>query len=198
MKTIHCLMGPPGAGKGTTAPQLAARLGAVHVSTGDWFRGERALGTTQGMMFASYQDGGVLVPDQLADPFIFGHLESMTAEVILLDGYPRTLAQAHTLDNWIKSNGHSWGNIWAVDCPDDEIIRRLASRLICKVCFAGFNAVHKPPKVEGVCDRCGGEVGRRPDDEPDRVRARLQDYHTLTAPILLHFDRGIGVPGPWS
>jgi len=184
------MLGGPGAGKGTHAEYMSERLGVPHVASGDILREEVASGTDLGKKAKSYMERGLLVPDDLVEEIIARRLSRPDAEGgFILDGFPRTLEQARWLDGFLRGNG--WGLEVVVNLvvPDWKIIRRLAYRRICRNCGAIYNLITMPPKREGVCDKCGGELYQRDDDREEVVRERLRVYRRQTAPLVAYYRR---------
>ena len=176
------LLGPPGAGKGTQAEPLCAELDVAYVATGELLRDHRRRGTDLGRDAARYMDEGHLVPDELVTAMVLDRIES-EPRGFLLDGFPRTLAQAHALDDAVQITA-----ALLVDAPDDAIVERIGGRLQCPRGHV-YHVVFDPPAREGVCDRDGEPLSRRPDDTPETVRERLRVYHEVTAPVVDHYDR---------
>ncbi len=176
-KTKIVLLGPPGAGKGTQAKLLVEKTGLTHLSTGDILRDEVARGTDLGKQAKAYMDRGDLVPDQLIIDMIRGRIES--APGFILDGFPRTVAQAEALEKItpidIAIN---------IDLSRDEVIRRLSARRVCRNCGRIYNLISNPPKVDGKCDVCGGELYQRDDDRPEVIKNRYDVYMAATAPLI--------------
>lgn len=169
------LLGPPGTGKGTQAKIAAERLGLAHVATGDLFRENVRSGTALGTQVKSYMDRGDLVPDELTIAMLLERIAQPDAEGgVLFDGYPRTLQQAEALEQALAAQGKGVHLALHVTAGDEEIVRRLTGRWICKGCGEIYHVLTRPPKQAGVCDACGGELYQRDDDRPDVVRERLR------------------------
>lgn len=183
-------LGPPGAGKGTQARELAQALGVPHVAPGDIFREAAASGTALGLEAKRYMDRGELVPDAVVIRMIGERLGRPDAKQgFILDGFPRTPEQATALDTLLADAGQSLDCAVFFDVPEDEIVRRLTGRRICAGCGTPYNVASWPPKVEGRCDRCGRELVQREDDREDTVRTRLSVYARQTAPVLEHYRK---------
>lgn len=169
------LLGAPGTGKGTQAKILAERFGWLHLSTGDMLRQAVAAGSDLGKAAKGYMDAGSLVPDDLVIRMLVDRISQPDARAgFILDGFPRTLAQAVALDEALAREGKSIDLAPNLTAPDEELVRRLAGRWLCRGCDAIYHELTSPPQVTGRCDRCGGELYQRPDDRPETVRARLQ------------------------
>lgn len=176
-------LGPPGSGKGTQAKGVADKFNLVHLSTGDAFR-EAIKGETElGKEIKAYVDNGKLVPDELVSKVVFEKIGSLK-KGFLLDGYPRTVEQAHSLDNFAKSNRLNIDGVVFFDVDFKELVKRLSARRSCGQCKEVYNLVNKPPRNEGACDKCGGTLVHRPDDQPNIVEERLRIYTRLTEPVL--------------
>ena len=178
MKLI--LLGPPGAGKGTQAEILNKKLGIPTIYTGNILRAAVKNGTPVGLKAKEYMDAGKLVPDEV----IIGVISERLAEAdcqngFILDGVPRTIPQAEALEK----AGISFDAVVSIEISDEEIVERMAGRRVCTACGAPYHVKNMPPKVEGVCDACGGKLEARADDKPEVVRDRLQVYHKETAPL---------------
>lgn len=187
MKLI--LLGAPGAGKGTQADIISKRLGIPTISTGNILRAAVKNGTSIGMKAKEYMDAGKLVPDEI----ILGIVEERLAQSdcrngYVLDGVPRTIAQAE----FLEKDGVKFDAVLALEISDDAILQRMTGRRTCHSCGATYHVVTAPPKTEGVCDSCGGELEQRKDDKPETVRHRLEVYHSETEP-LKHFYESRGV-----
>jgi len=185
------LVGPPGAGKGTQATLLAKTLSIPHVSTGDLFRENIKRGTELGVAAKAIMDTGKLVPDEVTIAMAKARLaEADAAEGFLLDGFPRNVAQAVALDGILAEWGIALDGVLDLEVPEDEVVRRIAGRRICRNDPGHiFHAEYNPPAAEGVCDVCGGELYQRGDDAEDKVRVRLEVYHTETEPIIEYYQK---------
>jgi len=184
---VVILLGPPGSGKGTQAARLGAELGLPHVATGDLFRANVSSGTRLGKRAKGFMDAGELVPDDLVTGML---LERVAAEDCaggyLLDGFPRTVPQAEALERGL-ADGWS-ARALLLEVPDQVLIERAAGRLICRMDGAHIHhALLAPPRRDGICDRCGGELYRRKDDEPQVVRERLEVYRRQTEPLVAFY-----------
>ncbi|MEU3494135.1 MULTISPECIES: adenylate kinase [Kitasatospora] len=184
------LVGPPGAGKGTQAHVLAKTLSIPHISTGDLFRANISQGTPLGVEAKSYMDAGRLVPDEVTIGMAKDRmLQPDAAGGFLLDGFPRNLGQAEALDAILAENGIALDGVLDLEVPEDEVVKRIAGRRLCRNDGAHvFHVVYNPPKVEGVCDECGGELYQRSDDTEEAVRVRLEEYHSKTEPIIGYYQ----------
>ena len=181
MKLI--LLGAPGAGKGTQAEYIKAALGVPVISTGNLLREAIAQGTPLGQQAKSYMDGGHLVPDELIIGLVKEKLHTPECEHgAIFDGFPRTVAQAETLDNMAGVDV-----ALSIEVPDEAIVHRMAGRRTCPKCHATYHIEGNPPKVEGICDKCGTPLGIRHDDDPAVVLQRLEVYHAHTEPVKEHY-----------
>ncbi|MDD7672132.1 MAG: adenylate kinase [Clostridia bacterium] len=181
MKLI--LLGAPGAGKGTQAEYIKAALGVPVISTGNLLREAIAQGTPLGQQAKSYMDGGHLVPDELIIGLVKEKLHTPECEHgAIFDGFPRTVAQAETLDNMAGVDV-----ALSIEVPDEAIVHRMAGRRTCPKCHATYHIEGNPPKVEGICDKCGTPLGIRHDDDPAVVLQRLEVYHAQTEPVKEHY-----------
>lgn len=187
------LMGPPGAGKGTQALRLAERLRVPAISTGDMLRDEVKRGSALGREAKGYMDRGALVPDALIIAIIEARLQrDDCAHGFILDGFPRTLAQAEALDRALQRFGWSLHRVGSLNVPPDEVVRRLSGRRTCRDCGAPYHLVLEPPRRDDTCDACGGLLQRRDDDDEAVIAARLEVYARDTAPLLDYYrDRGL-------
>lgn len=186
---VVILLGPPGVGKGTQAVRLADEMGAAHVSTGDLLRAARRDGTELGRKAQAFMDAGEYVPDDLILDLVRDHLDSIPADApVFFDGFPRTTAQAHGLDAVLESLGRRVDVVVRFDAPEETLLRRLSGRRSCPHCGAVYNAFFSPPLAEDVCDRCGGVLVHRKDDEPETVRRRLEVYAEQTAPLVSFYE----------
>lgn len=184
------LLGAPGAGKGIQAATLAHRLGLLHVASGDLFRQAVEQGTELGLQVKSYMDQGKLVPDEITVSMVLERLSAYDGESgVVLDGFPRTLPQAKALDQALARQGQSIDKVVYIKVTEEELLRRLSQRRICRQCQAPYHPVSSPPSVRGRCDRCGGELYQRPDDRPETVKQRLEVYFDQTAPLINYYIR---------
>ncbi|WP_328983046.1 adenylate kinase [Streptomyces mirabilis] len=183
------LVGPPGAGKGTQAVRLAEKLRVPHISTGDLFRANISRQTELGKLAKSYMDAGNLVPDEVTIAMVKDRMEQPDAEGgFLLDGFPRNVQQAEALDQLLETEGIKLDAVLVLEVPEDEVVKRIAGRRICRNDSSHvFHVTYNPPKTEGVCDVCGGELYQREDDSEETVRTRLEVYHTQTEPIIAYY-----------
>ncbi|XCM30342.1 adenylate kinase [Streptomyces parvus] len=183
------LVGPPGAGKGTQAAYLAENLSIPHISTGDLFRANMSQGTDLGKQARAYIDAGQLVPDEVTIGMAKDRMsQSDAVNGFLLDGFPRNVGQAEALDVMLKDEGVKLDAVLDLEVPEDEVVKRIAGRRVCRKDSAHvFHLSYSPPKTEGVCDVCGGELYQRHDDSEETVRTRLEVYHTQTEPIIDYY-----------
>ncbi|MDX3851250.1 adenylate kinase [Streptomyces sp. AK02-01A] len=183
------LVGPPGAGKGTQAAYLAKNLSVPHISTGDLFRANISQGTELGKKAKAYMDAGELVPDEVTIAMARDRMSQPDAgNGFLLDGFPRNLSQAKALDEALKEDGVRLDAVLDLEVPEEEVVKRIAGRRVCRNDSSHvFHVTYSPPKQEGVCDVCGGELYQRDDDSEETVRTRLEVYHTQTEPIIDHY-----------
>ncbi|MEK9675295.1 MAG: adenylate kinase [Chloroflexota bacterium] len=183
------LLGPPGAGKGTQARRLSESTGMKHLSTGDMLRSEIAAGSELGLMAKSFMDKGDLVPDET----IIGMIQQQINDPagVLLDGFPRTVVQAQALDAALEKAGSPVDKVVYMTVDVDELVTRLSSRAICESCQTPYNLQSDPPSKEGACDKCGGKVVVRADDQPEAIKNRIKVYEELTAPVVDYYrERG--------
>ncbi len=187
---ILVFLGPPGAGKGTQAKLLSQRMGFLHLSTGDLLREAVKNQTPLGKKAKEYMDRGELVPDELIVQLIE---ETMPKDGnVILDGFPRTVNQALALEEMLRVKGEKISKVLFFDVPDEVIIDRLSGRRVCSKCGAVYHVKYNPPKVEGVCDLCGGSLVQRDDDREEVVRKRLEVYRKQTQPLIEFYqERGI-------
>lgn len=187
------LLGPPGAGKGTQAKFLQEKFAACQISTGDILRKAMAEQTPLGRQAAEYVNSGALVPDGVIVNLVAERLKEKDCEPgFILDGFPRTIAQAEGLDGILKTMDRSLNCVLSVQVPEAVIIERLAGRRTCKKCGALAHVVFDPPKAPGVCDRCGGELYQRDDDKEATIANRLRVYEKQTAPLVQYYrERGL-------
>jgi adenylate kinase len=181
-------MGPPGAGKGTQAERIVEQFGVPHISTGDAFRSAMKQGTPLGVKAKEYVDQGLLVPDEVTNGIVRDRLAEPDCERgFLLDGFPRTLAQAEALDQMLADMGRKIDHVINLKVDRSLLLARLTGRRICKSCGATYHVLFNPPKQEGVCDKCGGELYQRSDDTEEKVGTRLDEYTNKTAPLLTYY-----------
>ena len=182
------LLGPPGAGKGTQAERLEKELCLPHVASGDLFRENLRNETELGLLAKTYMDTGDLVPDDVTIAMVRDRLQRPDCEQgAILDGFPRTQAQAESLDEMLADMGRSLDGVLYIAVPDEELVGRLSGRWICRQCQTPYHTMFSPPAREGVCDACGGQLYQRDDDRPETVRARLKVYHEQTAPLIDYY-----------
>jgi adenylate kinase len=187
---IMVLLGPPGAGKGTQANLLVKEHSLVQLSTGDMLRAAVAAGTELGRQAGDIMERGQLVPDDLVIGLIAERLDAADkAAGFILDGFPRTIAQAKALDHLLAERGKELDAVIEMRVDDDALVKRIAGRFTCGACGEGYHEAFKTPKVEGVCDRCGAtEFVRRRDDNEAVVRSRLEAYHGQTEPLIYYYE----------
>lgn len=182
------LFGPPGVGKGTQSDTLVSELGITHFAMGDILRAAVKEGTALGLKAKSFMDAGKLVPDEV----VIGMIEEriMAPEVaggFLLDGFPRNVSQAEALAQMLEKHGKSIDRVIFMDAPEEMLLQRLSGRLICRGCGFGFHRHYSPPREEGLCDRCGGELYQRDDDKEEVIASRLEVYGEQTKPLLEYY-----------
>ncbi|GFE76414.1 MULTISPECIES: adenylate kinase [Novosphingobium] len=188
------LLGPPGAGKGTQAQRLVDKHGMRQLSTGDMLRAAVKAGTPTGLEAKAVMERGELVSDAIVSALIGDELDAMGADVgAIFDGYPRTAAQAESLDGILSARGRKLDHVIELEVDEEALVERITGRFTCATCGKGYHDTFEKPKVAGVCDKCGGtEFKRRPDDNAETVRTRLAEYRAKTAPILPIYEaRGI-------
>jgi adenylate kinase len=179
------LVGPPGAGKGTQAEFIAEHFGIPKISTGDIFRANVSRGTELGQQARKYMDAGDLVPDEVTNAMVRDRLgEPDTKDGFLLDGFPRNVAQAKELNGMLEELGAPLSVVLDLEVDFDEVVKRLSGRRTCKKCGVVWHIEFDPPAVDGVCDKCSGELFQRDDDQPETVRHRLDVYAAQTAPLI--------------
>ena len=184
------LLGPPGAGKGTQAVKLVKKYGVPQISTGDIFRKNIKEGTELGKKAQEYMNAGKLVPDELVVDLVKDRLmQEDCANGYLLDGFPRTIYQAEQLDKFLEEAGQKLDAVINFEVGHDELMVRLTGRRVCKKCGASYHIVNIPPKVEGVCDRCGGELEQRKDDTVETAENRIAVYEESTAPLIGYYEK---------
>jgi adenylate kinase len=183
-------LGAPGSGKGTQAAYVAQKLNLVHIATGDLFRQAVEQGTGLGTKVKSYMEKGVLVPDQITIQVVLECISAPDCEPgVVLDGYPRNLKQAEALDRALVQKSKAIDKVVYIRVPEEELIKRLGGRWICRHCQVPYHAIDSPPKVGGRCDKCGGELYQRPDDTVEVVKKRLEVYFAQTAPLIDYYNQ---------
>jgi len=183
-------LGPPGAGKGTQARALAREWGVAHVATGDMLREALAAGTRLGLEAKRYMERGALVPDDVIIGLMRERLAGPdAARGFIVDGFPRTIAQAEALAGLLKDAGQALDRVIYFEVSERELLRRLTGRRICRRCQTAYHLVSAPPRTPGVCDACGGELYQREDDREATVRNRLEVYARQTAPLLAYYSQ---------
>ncbi len=183
------LLGPPGAGKGTQAKRLEQTRGMVQMSTGDMLRSAREAGTPVGLMVREVMDRGELVSDAIVSALIGEHLDQAQDKGAIFDGYPRTRHQAEALEILLGERSRALDHVIELAVDEEALVERITGRFTCATCGAGYHDRFKLPKVEAICDVCGGhEFVRRPDDNEQTVRTRMAEYRAKTAPILPFYE----------
>lgn len=187
------LLGAPGAGKGTQAERLSENLGIPQVSTGDLFRENLKKETELGLLAKQYMEGGELVPDEVTVAMVRERLSRPdAAKGAILDGFPRTIAQAEALEELLHDMGTALDLVPYIKVPEDMLLARLAGRWTCRKCGAMYHELYSPPQQPGVCDKCGGELYQRPDDTPQTQKHRIEVYFEQTAPLIDYYrDKGL-------
>lgn len=182
------MLGAPGTGKGTIGAEICKHYNLTHVATGDIFRNEMKNQTELGKKAEEYISKGQLVPDEITIAMCEKTLDSLP-EGALLDGFPRTINQAEALKKYLDEKGKKVTAVINLCVPDEDIIKRTSSRIICpnKECGASFNTIFMPPKVEGICDKCGSTLVKRKDDNPETIKQRLDVYYKNTAPLIEYY-----------
>ncbi|MBK9517422.1 MAG: adenylate kinase [Anaeromyxobacter sp.] len=200
---ILILLGPPGAGKGTQAKLLSARLSVPHVSTGDMFRDHKARATEIGIRVQAIMDSGGLVTDDITNAMVEERLgRADVASGCILDGYPRTVGQAGFLDGLLARLGRPLGRVVSYEVSESALVERIGGRRSCPSCGAVYHVTQQPPAVAGVCDRDGAALVHREDDKPENVRKRMSEYAVKTAPLKAFYQArgqvaevgGLGAP----
>lgn len=182
------MLGAPGAGKGTQAIKIADKYDIPHISTGDIFRANIKGGTELGQKAKSYIDKGELVPDEVTIGMLLDRIaQDDCKNGYVLDGFPRTIPQAESLTEALKSQGDQIDFALNIDVPDEAIIQRMSGRRACPKCGATYHIVYAAPKTENICDKCGTELIIRSDDKPETVKDRLNVYHQQTEPLIAYY-----------
>lgn len=185
------IMGAPGSGKGTFSSKIKEEYNLNHISTGDIFRANISQGTELGLQAKAYAEQGKLVPDEITNKMVKDYLATLSDKKngYLLDGYPRTLDQAKAFEEMTDGTDLAVDVILAMDVPTDVLTRRITGRRTCKDCGEIYNIYSKPTKVEGVCDRCGGELTQRKDDNEESLTVRLDEYSNNTEPVIDYYEK---------
>ena len=200
---ILILLGPPGAGKGTQAKLLASQYGIPHISTGDMFRDHKARGTELGKKVQAIMDAGGLVTDDVTNAMVKDRLSRPdVAKGFILDGYPRTTAQAEYLENLLRSMGRHIDRVLSYEVAEELVVERISGRRSCPRCGAVFHVASNPPRAVGVCDKDGTQLVQRDDDKPENVKKRMQEYADKTWPLKRFYQErrkvaeieGVGTP----
>ncbi len=200
--TYVILMGPPASGKGTQADRLHEQLNLPHVASGDLFRYNLKNRTELGLQAKGYMDRGELVPDDITIAMVLDRLSQPDCSGgALLDGFPRTVAQAEALDKALAEHGHQIDLVLDIRVPRPELIARVTGRRLCRSCGASYHMKFAPPKVDGVCDKCGGELYQRDDDTEETAGTRLEVYEAQTKPLVAYYEQTgvlVGIDGDQS
>ncbi len=184
------LLGPPASGKGTQAARLREALGLPHVASGDLFRENLKNETELGLKAKVYMDRGDLVPDDVTTAMVMERLSRADcASGALLDGFPRTIAQAEALDEALSAHRHQVSMVLYITAPDEVLIERVSGRRLCRTCGESYHVTFNPPRQSGVCDKDGGDLYQRNDDKPETVGKRLQVYRQQTSPLIDYYRR---------
>jgi adenylate kinase len=184
------LLGPPGAGKGTQAKRLIDTYGIPQISTGDMLRAALKEGTPLGLEAKKYMDQGALVPDSVVIGLVKERIQQKDCvQGYMLDGFPRNVSQAAALDKMLGELGQKIDHVVCVEVPNEELVGRLTGRRTCRNCGAGFHVIFDPPQKAGVCDKCGGELYQRDDDNEATVTSRLKVYDDSTKPLIDHYEK---------
>jgi adenylate kinase len=184
------LLGPPGAGKGTQAKRLIERYGIPQISTGDMLRAAVAEKTPLGLEAKKYMDAGQLVPDSVVVGLVKERIQKDDSKNgYMLGVFPRNVSQAETLDKMLSELGQKIDHVICIEVPEEELIKRLTGRRTCRQCGAGYHVIFDPPKKEGVCDKCGGELYQRDDDNVQTVTSRLKVYKEQTEPLIAYYEK---------
>ena len=184
------MLGAPGAGKGTQADILSGKLNLPHIASGDLFRQALETRTEIGILAKNYMDKGELVPDEITIKMILERISQADCDSgCLLDGFPRTLQQAKTLDKALREQGKTIDKAIYIEVSSEELVKRLSGRWLCRTCQAPYNITNSPPRTPGECDRCGGELYQRSDDKGGTVKERLGVFLAQTVPILDYYRR---------
>ena len=183
-------LGAPGAGKGTQASIVAQKLELVHIASGDLFRQAMEQGTELGIQAKSYMEKGKLVPDEITIRMVLERISAPDCDSgLVLDGFPRNLEQAKALDKALTEQHKAIDRAVYIKVSEEELLKRLSGRWICRNCQAPYHTISSPPEIEGKCDKCGGELYQRPDDAVETVKKRLEVYFAQTTPLIDYYTR---------
>ena len=183
-------LGAPGAGKGTQASIVAQKLELVHIASGDLFRQAIEQGTELGIQAESYMEKGKLVPDEITIRMVLERISAPDCESgVVLDGFPRNLEQAEALDRALTEQHKVIDRAVYIEVSEEELLKRLSGRWICRDCQTPYHTISSPPEIEGKCDKCGGELYQRPDDAVETVKKRLEVYFAQTTPLIDYYTR---------
>jgi adenylate kinase len=184
------LLGAPGAGKGTQASILSQRLNMAHIASGDLFRQALSKGTELGLLAKTYMEQGKLVPNEITIKMVLERIKAPDCQGgILLDGFPRNVEQARALDEALKNQGKAIDKAVYIKVSEEELLKRLTGRWICRNCQAPYHEVNSPPNVAGKCDKCGGELYQRADDNTETIKNRLKVFFAETAPLIDYYSK---------
>ncbi len=184
------LLGAPGSGKGTQAERLSEEANLAHIASGDLFRQAEKDGTELGKLAKSYMEKGLLVPDEITIRMVMDRIASLeSGQGFLLDGFPRTIEQAQALDKALAGEKKAIDKAVYIKVSNEELLRRLSGRWICRQCQTPYHMVSSPPKVAGKCDRCGGELYQRADDTRETAEKRLEVYFNQTSPLINYYQK---------
>ena len=184
------LLGAPGAGKGTQAANIARKLNLVHIASGDLFRQALEQGNELGLQAKAYMEKGMLVPDEVTIRMVLERVSAPDCELgAILDGFPRNLKQAEALDKALTEQAKAIDRVVYIKVSEEELLKRLSGRWICRNCQTPYHTINSPPKVRGKCDNCGGELYQRPDDTAEAVKKRLQVYFVQTTPLIRYYTQ---------
>ncbi|MDD4875774.1 MAG: adenylate kinase [Dehalococcoidales bacterium] len=184
------LFGAPGAGKGTQASYVAQQMNLVHIATGDLFRQAIEQGTELGMQAKSDMEKGLLGPNELTIKMVMERMAVPDCETgVVFDGFPRNLGQAETLDEALEKQGKAVDNAVYIKVAEEELLKRLTGRWVCRKCQQPYHETESPPKIQGKCDKCGGELYQRPDDNIETIKNRLGVYFKETAPLIDYYTK---------
>ena len=184
------ILGAPGAGKGTQTDILSQEMNLTHIASGDLFRQALEERTKVGLLAKSYMDKGELVPDEITIKMILERINQLDCTFgCLFDGFPRTLRQAKVLDKALKEQGKTIDKAIYIEVPNEELVKRLSGRWLCRTCQTPYHIINSPPKTPGKCDKCGGELYQRSDDREETVKERISVFFAQTVPILDYYEK---------